>query len=64
MAIEVKAGRIGSGDLKGLMALREEGKFKRCIAVTLDPAPRQLEHVEVLPVAEFLSALWAGSIAS
>jgi predicted AAA+ superfamily ATPase len=60
-AVEVKAKRnVAPQDLKSLRALREEGKVKRFICVSLEPRRRSLEGVTVLPYREFLDALWSG----
>ena len=63
-AVEVKATANASAvDLKGLRALAEEGRLKRYVLVCLEPRPRRAGNVEILPVLEFLAALWAGEMA-
>lgn len=60
-AIEVKAKSVVSpADLKGLNALAEEALLRRYICVSLEPRPRQVGNVEVLPLSLFLERLWAG----
>ena len=60
-AIEVKAKSVVSpADLKGLNALAEEALLRRYICVSLEPRPRQVGNVEVLPMSLFLERLWAG----
>lgn len=59
LAIEVKASSlVVERDLKGLKALREEGKIRRFIVVSTDPTARELSGIEIMPWAEFLVALW------
>jgi len=61
-AIEVKArDNLAPQDLKSLRALAEEQKLKRYLCVTLEPRPRQLAGVTILPYRDFLEALWAGT---
>ncbi len=60
-AVEVKAKQnIAPQDLRSLTALSEEGKFKRYICVSLEPRPRRIGDIHVLPYEEFLDALWGG----
>jgi uncharacterized protein len=60
-AIEVKAKPNVSGqDLKGLRALREEGALARYVCVCLEPRPRRVDGIELLPMRDFLARLWAG----
>ncbi|MBL8024602.1 MAG: hypothetical protein JNK54_10050 [Elusimicrobia bacterium] len=61
IAIEVKAkANVGPHDLRSLHAIKEEGPFRRFICVSLDPHPRQVDGIEILPLAHFLKALWSG----
>jgi predicted AAA+ superfamily ATPase len=63
-AVEVKATTNASpGDVKGLRALAEEARLKRYVFVCLEPRPRRVGAVEIMPVARFLEALWAGAVA-
>jgi predicted AAA+ superfamily ATPase len=60
-AIEVKAkANVAPRELRGLTALLEERPVKRALCVSLDPRPRRVGDVHVLPQGEFLDALWAG----
>ena len=40
--------------------LAEEKKLKRYLCVSLEPRPRKIEGVTVLPFGEFLNRLWDG----
>src|SRR5881296_1740093 len=63
-AVEIKAKvNLAPQDLKSLRALREEGKLKRFICVSLEPRPRAMDGCTVLPYREFLDALWSGEYA-
>ncbi len=59
-AIEVKAKEnLSTHDLKPLRALAEEKKLKRYLCVSLEPRRRNLENLTILPLREFLEALWS-----
>jgi len=59
-AIEVKAKEnLSTQDLKPLRALAEEKKLKRYLCVSLEPRRRNLENLTILPLREFLEALWS-----
>ncbi len=60
-AVEVK-GRadVPERDLRGLQALGEEKAVKRLICVSLEPRPRRVGKIEILPWADFLDSLWDG----
>ncbi|MBI4616956.1 MAG: ATP-binding protein [Planctomycetes bacterium] len=63
-AVEVKgSARVHEGDLRGLAALAEEAKARRRIVVCLEPMPRKLEGVEILPWKIFVERLHAGDLA-
>lgn len=63
VAIEVKAAeRAQERHLRGLRALREEGIFHRYILVCRENRPRMVDGVEILPVEEFLEALWGDTL--
>ncbi len=63
IAIEVKSSKtIGKDDLKGLIALSEEGKMKNYILVCLEEKERTVGKIKVLPWDRFLSKLWSGSL--
>ncbi len=60
-AVEVKAKRnVSADDLRSLQALAEEGAWKHLICVSLESKPRRVGGVELLPLKEFLTALWSG----
>ena len=61
-AVEVKAkARVGARDMKGIKALREEGVCARYVIVSLEPTPRRVDGISILPWADFLDRLWAGA---
>ncbi|MCL2027171.1 MAG: DUF4143 domain-containing protein [Bacteroidales bacterium] len=63
IAIEIKSCKeVQSRHLKGLKAFSEEHPQARLIAVSLDPAPRRMNEVEIYPIADFLKLLWSGGI--
>ena len=58
-AIEVKAKEnVSLQDLKSLRALAEEKRLKRYLCVSLEPRARKIEGISVLPLTDFLEALW------
>lgn len=60
VAIEVKhTTSVSERDLKGLIAIGDEGKWKHRIVVSRDPVSRRIGDIEVLPVKEFLQRLWS-----
>jgi predicted AAA+ superfamily ATPase len=60
-AIEVKAKEtVSARDLKSLRALADEQLLKRYLCVSLEPRPRRVEGIDILPFEAFLEALWAG----
>jgi uncharacterized protein len=62
-AIEVKSTKnVSLQHLAGLKAFREEYSVKREIAVSLDPKPRLVGNIHVLPWKDFLGKLWSGEI--
>lgn len=60
-AVEVK-GRadVPERDLRGLRALGDEKLVKRLVCVSMEPRPRRVDKIEILPWRHFLEALWAG----
>lgn len=63
IAIEVKGvEEVQPRHLKGLHAFIEEYQPQRAIVVSLDPHPRQIDNITVLPWQQFLDELWAGKI--
>lgn len=64
-AIEVKAKEsVSAQDLRSLRALAEEKLLKRYLCVSLEPRPREVQGISVLPYRSFLEALWAGEYAA
>jgi predicted AAA+ superfamily ATPase len=64
-ALEVKAKNpVAERDLRGLRALREEKLLKHYLMVCLEPRPRVVDGIEILPWKEFLDRLWEGEFAS
>ena len=58
-AVEVKAKEIVSAqDLKSLRAFAEEKQLKRYLCVSLEPRARKIDGISILPLTEFLEALW------
>jgi hypothetical protein len=51
---------VSPGDLRSLRALGEERLVKRLVCVSLEPTPRRVGDVQVLPLATFLERLWGG----
>jgi predicted AAA+ superfamily ATPase len=64
-AVEVKAKEnISAHDLKSLRAFAEEKKLKRYLCVSLEPRRRNMGNVTILPLREFLEALWSHDYSS
>lgn len=62
-AVELKAkANVGPADLRGLRALADEGTLKRLLCVSLEPRPRRVEGIEILPLERFLETLWADEL--
>lgn len=60
-AVEAKAKEnLSPQDVKSLRALAEEKKLKRYLCVSLEPRMRKFEGITILPLPEFLDALWSG----
>lgn len=58
-AMEVKAKEnVTAHDLKSLRAIEEEKRLKRYLCVCLEPRERRVGSVKVVPVLNFLEALW------
>jgi uncharacterized protein len=63
-AIEVKAKEtVSPQDVKSLRAIADERKLKHYICVSLEPRPRRVDGIALMPVREFLEALWSGEYA-
>lgn len=59
VAIEIKAtSEVHSRHLHGLKAFKEEHPNARLIVVSLDPHPRLMNEVEILPANYFFKQLW------
>jgi predicted AAA+ superfamily ATPase len=64
-AMEVKAKEnVSAHDLKSLRAFAEEKKLKRYLCVSLESRRRNLGNVTILPLREFLEALWGHDYSS
>lgn len=62
IAIEVKGtASVHLQSLKGMRMLCEEVPMRHKLAVSMDPAPRRLDDIDVLPWREFLTRLWGGA---
>jgi predicted AAA+ superfamily ATPase len=60
-AVETKAKEnVSPRDIRSLRALAEERKLKRYLCVSLEPRPRKVDEVLILPYREFLQELWSG----
>jgi len=62
VVIEVKGSEVKNRHLKGLKAFNEEYQTKKSIIVSMDPRPRLISDIKVLPVIDFLNLLWNGDI--
>ena len=63
MAIEIKAGKVHDGDLRGLDALIEDAPVKRAIVVSFEKETRCIKkQIDILPWRDFLARLWAGQL--
>lgn len=61
LAIEIKSSKkVHEGDVRTLMALKEDGPVKKCVVVCLEPEAKILQGVEILPWRIFIERLWAG----
>ncbi|HLD46170.1 MAG TPA: DUF4143 domain-containing protein [bacterium] len=60
-AIEIKSGQVHPHDLKGLLALSEDGAVKNKIVVSLEKERRVVQNgIQILPYQIFLEKLWEG----
>ncbi len=65
VAIEVKSSaKITSKHLNGLKAFMEEYEVKKAIVVSMEPLPRIVDNIHILPWDEFFKQLWAGEVIS
>ena len=61
LAVETKAKKnVSARDLKGLRALREENLFSHYLLVSMEPGPRVVDGISILPWSDFLDRLWGG----
>ena len=59
-ALEVKGtAHINPKDLKGLKALRDEGKFRKYVVVCLETTPRVVDGIHIMPWRMALDELWS-----
>jgi predicted AAA+ superfamily ATPase len=62
-AVEVKAKEsVSAQDLRSLLALAEEGKFRSLVCVCLERRARKVGAVSVVPWHDFFQALWESRI--
>jgi len=62
-AIGVKATQnVSQADLKSLLALSEERKFKSLVCVSLEARPRKVSSIQILPCVDFLRMLWQNGL--
>jgi len=63
VAVEIKAGRVHEGDLRGLNALIEDAPIKKAIVVSFEKESRRIaKQIEIFPWQDFLSLLWSGKL--
>lgn len=63
VAVEVKSTEdVMPRNLKGIQAFKDDNPAARCIVASLDPAPRILNGIEIMPATYFLQQLWADKI--
>ena len=61
VALETKAKEtVSEQDLRSLRALAEERKMKSLLCVCLEPRPRKVGEIDIVPYGHFLDALWDG----
>lgn len=63
VGIEIKSSaEVKDNQLRGLRSFGDDYPHARLIVVSLDKYRRRKDNIEILPVREFLSDLWAGKI--
>lgn len=63
VGIEIKSStEVKDNQLRGLRSFGEDYPHARLVVVSLDKYRRRKENIEIIPVNEFLSDLWAGRI--
>ena len=64
MGIEIKStNEVKDSQLKGLRSFGQDYPDARLIVVSNDMYRRRVDNIEIIPVREFLSDLWAGLVA-
>jgi predicted AAA+ superfamily ATPase len=62
-AIEIKSGNVHSQDIKGMVALCDDGAIKNKIVVSLEKEPRVVgNNIRILPWGLFLEKLWGDEL--
>ncbi len=65
VAVEIKGvEQVAASHLKGLKAFCEEYHPRSALVVSLDPRPRKVGNITILPWQMFLEKLWSGKILS
>jgi len=60
VALEIKSGTLVHDiDLRSLKALKEDGKVKNLIVISLEKYPREVGDIKIIPWKMFLEMLWA-----
>ena len=63
VAVEVKStNMVNPHHLKGMKHFSEEYTVNKMIIVSMDPYPRKIGNIMVLPWNQFLLQLWEGDI--
>ena len=63
VAVESKAKAVvGQRDLRGLLALKEEGLLRHYLLVCMEREPRTVDGIRILPWELFLDELWDGTL--
>ncbi len=61
IALEIKSGKLVHDiDLRSLKTLKEDGKVKNLIVISLEKYPREVDDIKIIPWKMFLEMLWAG----
>ncbi len=63
VGIEIKStNEVKDNQLKGLRSFGQDYPDARLLVVSNDMYRRRKENIEIIPVKEFLSDLWAGKV--
>jgi hypothetical protein len=54
--------RLSKEDFKGMRALQAEKAMKSHIIVCLEPSPREVDGIKIMPIDDFLRTLWRGEL--